>query len=72
MANQSGRKVPLRNWSMGSYDPVTGRSHASINEAGNPDNHSQGADNQVPSISGRDKSGSGDPGRNKSRGSSLP
>lgn len=72
MANKSGKGIPLRDFAMGSYDSNTGRSHSSINTAGNPDNHCGNADNQMPSIQGRDKSGSGDPGRNKSRGSSLP
>lgn len=71
MANKSGKGVPLRDWSMGSYDTVTGRSHSSLNEAGNPGNHCKNCDNQVPSISGRDKGGSADSGRRQNGGSKL-
>lgn len=72
MANKSGKGVPLRDWSMGSYDKNNGRSHSSLNEAGSPGNHCGTADNQMPHISNRDRSGSADAGRNKMGGSKLP
>lgn len=67
MANTSGRKLPLRSFAMGSYDPVTGRSHSSLNPAGQPGNYcTGGVDNQMPQDIGRNRPGrappSGGPG----------
>jgi hypothetical protein len=72
MASRNGKGLPLRDWNQTAYDPVTGRSISSVSTSGNTGNHAKSSDNQTPSISGRDKSGSGDPGRNKNRASDLP
>lgn len=64
--------TPLRDWACPSYDATNGRPMSSLNQAGGGGNHTSNVSAQVPSISGRDKSGSADTGRNARRGSSLP
>lgn len=67
----------LRDWSEASYDVKTGRSHSSIEEAGQGSrgNHTTSVSAQIGAAKGvesQNKSGSADPGRNKWGGSKLP
>lgn len=63
----------LRDWACPSYDTKTGRAASSLNEAGtgSKGNHTTSVGTQIPSISGRNKSGSADSGREKDGGSDL-
>lgn len=64
----------LREWASPSYDATNGRSASSLESTGTgaKGNHTGNVSRQMPSISGRDKSGSADTGRKPNRGSSLP
>jgi hypothetical protein len=60
-----GGKDPLRNWSMGSYNADTGRSHSSIAEDGGKgplhSNYAGECNPQIPSFADLDKRRSQDP-----------
>jgi hypothetical protein len=78
---KSGGKGPLRNWSEASYDPRTGRAAKSsepARESYSADGVVKGwrvsaqiseatgrAERGAPNISGMNRSGSGDPGRQR-------
>jgi hypothetical protein len=68
--------TPLRDWATPSYDPVTGRTHSSLDEAGKskapgrPSNqreqvHTGGKHGAPGKASGWVQDGAGDRGRNK-------
>lgn len=64
-------KGSMREWASPSYDATNGRAASSLESAGtgSKGNHTGNVSRQIPSISGRDKSGSADSGRNTKRGS---
>lgn len=68
--------TPLRDWANPNYSSVNGRSVSSLEEEGNKGNHSGGGDEQIPRMPKTslpsNPGGSGDGGRNKNRGSSVP